>query len=210
MSDYIYPIIAGVIAGIATRLYMLKTDYRQYPTYVHGKVIHIALGLIAAGLGAIIMPALLQEEFTAITFLTLALTQFRDVRNMERNTLTQMDSYELVSRGSTYIEGIAIAFESRNYIVIFTALLTTSAYVFLSIWCCHSGCRLFLLAMKFMSGSVLKDIVDIEYIKPRFDGPGLFVDNIYMMNIGLPEKQELILKHGMGFILTPKNFNSAK
>lgn len=55
MSDYIYPIIAGVIAGIATRLYMLKTDYRQYPTYVHGKVIHIALGLIAAGLGAIIM-----------------------------------------------------------------------------------------------------------------------------------------------------------
>lgn len=51
--------------------------------------------------------------------------------------------------------------------------------------------------MKFMSGSVLKDIVDIEYIKPRFDGPGLFVDNIYMMNIGLPEKQELILKHGM-------------
>lgn len=80
------------------------------------------------------MPALLQEEFTAITFLTLAATQFRDVRNMERNTLTQMDSYELVSRGSTYIEGIAIAFESRNYIVIFTALLTTSAYAFLSIW----------------------------------------------------------------------------
>lgn len=144
MSDYIYPIIAGVIAGIATRLYMLKTDYRQYPTYVHGKVIHIALGLIAAGLGAIIMPALLQEEFTAITFLTLAATQFRDVRNMERNTLTQMDSYELVSRGSTYIEGIAIAFESRNYIVIFTALLTTSAYVFfIHLGCSHSGCRLF-------------------------------------------------------------------
>lgn len=55
MSDYIYPIIAGVIAGVATRLYMLKTDYRQYPTYIHGKVIHIALGLIAAGLGAIII-----------------------------------------------------------------------------------------------------------------------------------------------------------
>ncbi|MDK2600440.1 YIEGIA family protein [Bacillus stercoris] len=210
MSDYIYPIIAGVIAGIATRLYMLKTDYRQYPTYIHGKVIHIALGMIAAGLGAIIMPALLQQEFTAITFLTLAATQFRDVRNMERNTLTQMDSYELVSRGSTYIEGIAIAFESRNYIVIFTALLTTSAYVFLSIWAAVIAAVVcFLLAMKFMSGSVLKDIVDIEYIKPRFDGPGLFVDNIYMMNIGLPEKQELILKHGMGFILTPKNFNSA-
>lgn len=62
MSDYIYPIIAGVIAGVATRLYMLKTDYRQYPTYIHGKVIHIALGLIAAGLGAIIMPALCRRN----------------------------------------------------------------------------------------------------------------------------------------------------
>lgn len=113
MSDYIYPIIAGVIAGIATRLYMLKTDYRQYPTYVHGKVIHIALGLIAAGLGAIIMPALLQEEFTAITFLTLAATQFRDVRNMERNTLTQMDSYELVSREAHILRGLPLRLKAE-------------------------------------------------------------------------------------------------
>ncbi|MCG8399742.1 YIEGIA family protein, partial [Bacillus atrophaeus] len=81
-----------------------------------------------------------------------------------------MDSYELVSRGSTYIEGIAIAFESRNYIVIFTALLTTSAYVFFSIWVAViTAVVCFLLAMKFMSGSVLKDIVDIEYIEPHFE-----------------------------------------
>ena len=71
---------------------MLKTDYRQYPTYLHGKVIHIALGLIAASIGAIIIPSILKDRnYTAITFLTLAATQFRDVRNMERETLTQMD-----------------------------------------------------------------------------------------------------------------------
>lgn len=163
MTDYTFPVIIGVIFGMVARLYMLRTDYRQYPTYIHGQVIHIALGFIASGLGAIIMPALIQEEFTAITFLTLAATQFRDVRNMERNTLTQMDSYELVSRGSTYIEGIAIAFESRNYIAILTALITTTACIFFSLVVgTVVGILCFFMAKLLMSGSQLKDIVSIQ------------------------------------------------
>src|SRR5690606_37802134 len=124
-----YPILIGVLVGTAFRLFMLKTDYRQYPTYLHGKIIHVALGFIAASLGAVAVPAIMEKEFTAVTFLTIAASQFREVRNMERNTLTEMDSFELVPRGKTYIEGIAIAFESRNYLVIFTSLLTTLAYL---------------------------------------------------------------------------------
>ncbi|MFS0656511.1 YIEGIA family protein [Bacillus sp. 179-C3.3 HS] len=210
MTNYTFPVIIGVIFGMAARLYMLRTDYRQYPTYIHGQVIHIALGFIASGLGAIIMPALIQEEFTAITFLTLAATQFRDVRNMERNTLTQMDSYELVSRGSTYIEGIAIAFESRNYIAILTALIVTSACIFFSLLVgTVVGIICVFVAKILMSGSQMKDIADIEKAELRFDGAGLYVNDIYIMNIGLPEKQKLILEHGMGFILNPKNFNAA-
>ncbi|MCY8009098.1 YIEGIA family protein [Bacillus haynesii] len=211
MSQYTYPIILGIIAGIVVRVYMLRTDYRQYPTYLHGKTIHIALALIAASIGAIIIPSILKSDYTAITFLTLAATQFRDVRNMERETLTQLDGYELVSRGSTYIEGIAIAFESRNYIVIFTSLLTTLAYIlFSSVWAGLAAALICFIAGRIlMSGSFIKDIVDIEYTKPHFEGAGLYVDNIYIMNIGLPEKQKLILEHGMGFILKPKNFNSA-
>ena len=58
-----------------------------------------------------------------------------------------------------------------------------------------------------MSGATLRDIVDIEYIDLRFDGAGLYVDNIYIMNIGLPQRQEEILRYGMGFILKPKHFN---
>ncbi|MGG3624068.1 YIEGIA family protein [Bacillus gobiensis] len=209
MSNYVFPIILGTVAGVVTRIIMLRTDYRQYPSHLHGKIIHIALGLIAAGLGSIILPALLREEFTAITFLTLAASQFRDVRNMERNTLTQLDSYELVSRGSTYIEGIAIAFESRNYLVIFTSLLTTASYIFISVWAAVAIALIcFFCAVKLMSGATLKKIVDIKYEKPHFKDSGLYIDNIYIMNIGLPEKQELILKYGMGFILTPKNFNA--
>ncbi|MGP1908230.1 YIEGIA family protein [Metabacillus sp. JX24] len=209
MNEYTLPIIFGVAFGVFTRLYMLRTDYRQYPTYLHGKIIHVALGVIAAGLGTIAIPAIMEEEFTAITFLTLAASQFREVRNMERNTLTELDGYELVPRGATYIEGIAVAFESRNYLVIFTSLLVTLVYIVLNVWAAiAAGVVCLLVSKKLMAGSKLKDIVDIEYVAPHFEGAGLYVDNIYIMNIGVPDKQEAVLKYGMGFVLTPKNYNA--
>ncbi|MBN8200295.1 MULTISPECIES: YIEGIA family protein [Bacillaceae] len=209
MSEYTYPILFGLAAGTLTRIYMLRTDYRQYPTYLHGKIIHVALGFIAAGLGTVAIPSIMEEEFTAITFLTLAASQFREVRNMERNTLTELDSYEMVPRGKTYIEGVAIAFESRNYLVIFTSLLSTLGYLVFNIWGGLAAALLaVLISKKLMSGGRLKEIVEVEFVEPRFDGAGLYVDNIYIMNIGLPERQEEVLRYGMGFILKPKNFNA--
>jgi hypothetical protein len=209
MNEYTYPILFGVIIGLATRLYMLKTDYRQYPTYLHGKVIHLSLAFIAAGLGTIAVPAIMEEEFAAITFLALAASQFRDVRNMERNTLTELDGYELVPRGSTYIEGIAIAFEGRNYLVIITSFLATLAYLVGNFWVgLIVGISAMLISHRLMTGGQIKDIVEIEYVKPHFKEAGLYVDNIYIMNIGLPERQKEVLQYGMGFILTPKNFNA--
>lgn len=209
MNEYTLPIFFGVVMGTISRIYMLRTDYRQYPTYLHGKTIHIALGFIAAGLGTVAVPSILEEEFTAITFLTIAASQFREVRNMERNTLTELDGYEMVPRGSTYIEGIAIAFESRNYLVIFTSLVSTMGYLLVNIWVgLISGLIAILIGRALMSGGKIKDIVDIEYVKPRFEGAGLYVDNIYIMNIGLSARQEEVLKYGMGFILKPKNFNA--
>ena len=209
MNEYTLPIVFGIAIGTLSRLLMLRTDYRQYPTYLHGKIIHVALGFIAAGLGTVAGPAIMEEEFTAITFLTLAASQFREVRNMERNTLTELDSYELVSRGKTYIEGIAIAFESRNYLVIFTSLVSTLAYLIFNVWAgIIAAIIAVLISHKLMSGGKLKDIVEIEYMEPRFDGAGLYVDNIYIMNIGLPERQKEVLRYGMGFILKPKNMNA--
>jgi uncharacterized protein len=209
MNEYTYPILFGVIVGTLGRIYMLRTDYRQYPTYLHGKIIHIALGFIAAGLGTVAIPSIMEEEFTAITFLTLAASQFREVRNMERNTLSMLDGYELVPRGSTYIEGIAVAFESRNYLVIFTSFVSTFSYIVFNIYIAIIIALIALfISRKLMAGGKLKDIVDVEYVEPRFDGAGLYVDNIYIMNIGLPKRQEEVLKYGMGFILKPKNFNA--
>jgi hypothetical protein len=208
MNEYTLPILFGVLVGTSTRLYMLKNDYRQYPTYLHGRIIHLSLGFIAAGLGTVAVPAIMEQEFTAITFLALAASQFRDVRNMERQTLTELDGYELVPRGKTYIEGIAVAFESRNYLVIIASFLTTLAYLVWNVWAgILVAAAVFLLCKKLMSGGRLKDIVDIIPAEVKFEGAGLYVDNIYMMNIGLPERQKEILEYGMGFILRPKNFN---
>jgi uncharacterized protein len=209
MNEYTFPVIFGVAIGTLSRVYMLKTDYRQYPTYLHGKIIHVALGFIAAGLGTLAIPSLMEEDFTAITFLTVAASQFREVRNMERNTLTELDGYELVPRGKTYIEGIAIVFESRNYLVIFTSLVTTLFYLLFNFWAgLVAAVICALISKKLMTGGKLKEIVDIQYVEPHFDGPGLLVDNIYIMNIGIPARREEILRYGMGFILTPKNFDA--
>lgn len=93
---------------------MLRTDYRNYPSYPHGYIIHLSLGAIAASLAAIALPALLEEEYTAVTFLVLCAQQFRDIRNMERETLMKLEENTLVPRGLDYIEGIAKVFESRQ------------------------------------------------------------------------------------------------
>jgi hypothetical protein len=209
MGEYTWPIMLGVILGFAGRVFMLQTDYRQYPTYPHGNIIHLALGLIAAGLGSIAVPALFEQEYAAITFLALAASQFRDVRNMERNTLKELDSLELVSRGSIYIEGIAMAFEGRNYLVIFISLVTSLVAISVNWWVgVIAGIIAIAITTFYKSGRCIDEIAEVKPAQIRFDGPNLFVEDIHIMNIGFRESQELILKQGMGFILSPKNLNS--
>ena len=74
---------------------------------------------------------------------------------------------------STYIEGIAVVFESRNYLVILTSLVTTLFYLVFNFWAGFNCSSYFILiSKKLMAGGKLKDIVDIEYVEPHFDGPG--------------------------------------
>lgn len=207
-NKYLVGVLLGISFGLISRLLMLRTDYRQYPTYPHGRIIHISLGVIAAALGAVAVPALFNKDYTAITFLTLAAQQFRDVRKMERETLTKIDSMELVGRGSTYIEGIAMVFEGRNYLVIMTALLTSLFGILVNIWVgMIAGVISLLVVEKLKSGKAVSHIAEVQAAKVRVDGPDLFVDNVYIMNVGLKSNQEIIAARGMGFILTPFNSN---
>jgi uncharacterized protein len=208
-NEYAVPLIMGFVFGILCRINLLRTDYRQYPTYPHGKIIQVSLGVIAAALGSVAIPALLKENYTAVTFLTVAAQQFRDVRNMERTTLSEIDKQELVPRGGPYIEGIAMVFEGRNYLVIFCSLVTTMAAIFLNWWGgLIAGIITLLVARVLMSGKTLSLIVEIKQGQVRVEGKDLYVDDIYIMNVGLEDSQKVIREQGMGYILTPKDANA--
>ena len=120
----IYVIITGIVMGTAARLITLKVDLRQIPTYPSAYFNNIILGLIASALGAIAIPALLAKDFVSVTFLTVAVQQFREVRIIERESFEKLEHTEYVQRGDAYIDGISKTFESRNYISLITALLT--------------------------------------------------------------------------------------
>jgi hypothetical protein len=209
MEQYLLAVSLGIAFGMVSRLMMLRTDYRSYPTYPHGQVIHIALGLIASGLGAVAVPAFIEKDFTAVTFLGLAASQFRDVRNMERNTLQQLDNMELVPRGTAYIEGIAMVFEGRNYLVMLSSILTTASTIIFHWWIgILVGVFSLLIDRIFMSGQNIGHIASVQQAEVRMEGENLFVDDIYIMNIGLKDSREKIRKKGIGFVLTPTNENS--
>lgn len=209
MSTYILPVIIGIFFGTISRFILLRTDFRQYPTYPQGRIIHLSFGFIAAFIGAVFVPSILEPDWTAVTFLGLAATQFREVRNMERETLQKVDDFELVRRGSPFIEGMAQAFESRNYLVMFTSLVSTLLAVYHTLLGIAAGFIMLIIVKRNMSGKVLKAIASIQEGEIRFDGPNLYVSDIHIKNVGLEESKQLILERAVGVIVIPKNENSA-
>lgn len=206
MEKYGIAIIIGIMVGFLDRWVMLRSDYRHYPTYPHGQLTHLALGFIAASLGAVAIPAIAKPDFVAVTFLVLAAQQFRDVRNMERESLNKLEEAKLIRRGNDYIEGIARVFEVRNYLVISTALISSAATYWLG-WQYGLlfGAIAVILSVRLMSGSSIGDIAEIFAGEVHFSGSILMVNDIVIMNVGLPATRKKILEEGMGVIIKPKN-----
>lgn len=209
MEKAILAVIIGVIFGTLGRLYMLRVDFRQYPSYPHGYMTHVSLGFIAAALGAVAIPALAEKDFVAVTFLSLAAQQFREIRNMERETLSQLERNELVPRGQDYIEGIAKVFETRNYLVMATALIT-SGITFVFDWpqALVAGIASIIILKYLMRGQSIKDICKVVPVKVRFEGAMLALENIIVMNVGLPEAREKLLEEALCVKLKPKDDNA--
>ncbi|MBO8137220.1 MAG: YIEGIA domain-containing protein [Desulfotomaculum sp.] len=214
LQDYLLVIIIGTLAGTLTRMVLLRIDYRQYPGYPHGYVVHLSLGFVASALGAVAVPAVLAKEYTAFTFLALAAQQFSEIRNQERRTLESLEETELVKRGKDYIEGIARTFEGRNYLVMASAFITAVATqvgvnTFLG-WPLGIlvGLLMLMLARTFMTGKTIGDICTVEPAELRFEGAILWVDDIPIFNVGLKERREEILRDGLGVIIHPKDDNA--
>lgn len=185
---------------------MLHNDYRHYPTYPHGHLTHLTLGFIAAGLGALAVPALAKPDYTAITFLALAAQQFREIRNMERESLGELEKTKMIKRGSDYIEGIAKVFEARNYLCMLTALFSSGAT---QLWDWRFGVLTavvcIILSVKLMAGTRIGQIAELRAGKVHFSNSLLMVDDVVIMNVGLPSTRQKILEEGLGVILHPRD-----
>ncbi|MEH7179773.1 YIEGIA family protein [Neobacillus vireti] len=208
MDKYILPVIVGTLLGFVARIILLRTDFRQYPTYPTGRIIHLSFGFIAAFIGAVAVPSIMESDWAAVTFLGLAATQFREVRKMERETLEKIDSMELVKRRVGFIEGMAQAFEGRNYVVMFSALIATLFSVY-NIWFgIIIGLILVLFVRTRIKGKLLMEMADISEGDIRFEGPNLLVSDIHIKNVGLEESRKVIMERAVGAIITPENENS--
>lgn len=208
-------IALATAAGTLARLYLLRVDYRQYPSYPQGYLTHLFLGFIAAAIGAVAVPALLLRHYEAVTFLVLAATQFRDIRSMERDSLQALETVELVPRGAAYIEGIAKAFEARNYVAMFTALWTGAALAFFpgrlrwGLFPALGGAAVLVLVLNHvMADRRVADYSRVKKAPLHFEGPLLYVGDIMLMNVGLEESRRLILEHGLGAVLEPVNIDA--
>ncbi len=201
------PMIIGFAAGLVSRLLYLRSHRRHYPGYPSGYISQVALGVIAAMIGSSVLVSLKAKEFTAATFLALAATQFRDVRNTERRTLEQEENLILVGRGAGYIEGIAITYEARNYLAMLVALATSAVALFTPVYVGIAGAIVFVaVGEKFMSGPVIGDFIDVEPADIRFEkGSLLYAGPVMMMEVGLPDSRERYQQYGMGVVLRPKD-----
>ena len=212
---YMLTLVVATLAGFLARLYMLRRDYRQYPSYPQGWAIHLFLGFIGGAIGAVIVPAVLEGDYSAISFLLLAASQFREVRNVERQTLASMEATEMVKRGTAYIEGIARVFEARNYLAIWVALsvaIASELLVSIGLWrvgvSAVVGVILAMGLVRLMQGDQICDIATVELSEIKFDGGLVLIGETVMMNVGLPESRKVYEERALAGIIRPNGPNA--
>lgn len=212
-QEYVILILVSVILGIFARVLTLVVDYRQYPSYPNGYLIHLITGAVASGIGAISVPAVINKDFQAVTFLALAIEQFREVRRMENESLKALDDIENISRGSAYIDGIAKTFEARNYfslLVAFFSSLTMTIVPHTILWInilsgVIVGAVVFFILKHFSKGKTIGDIADVKLGKIKILGSELYVDDIFVTNhLGMDHTRSLIEDQGIAAVLYPK------
>lgn len=201
------PLVVGFVAGLLTRVLSIRSHRTRYPGFPSGYVSAFSLAIIASLIGSSVVVALMAKKLTAATFLTYAATQFRDVRETTRATLEQEEKLILVGRGPGYIEGIAITYEARNYLAMLAALATSFATAYLTLTGgILVGVASVIVGETLMAGPKIGDFVEVKPAPLRFEkGSLLFVGDIYIMEVGLPDSRDRYLKEGLGVVLTPKN-----
>ena len=210
---YAWAIGLGIVVGTIARAITLVVDYRQTPTYPDGQFIHLFAGFIAAALGAVAIPALLEKDYAAFTFLALAVQHFRDIRKMEQESLDNLELSGYARRGDAYIDGISKTYEARNYISMISSMIASSVVLLMEslpralavITAAALGMLSVFLLKRITRGKRVGDISIVRQGKIQIQGSNLFVDDVYVTGAaGSPVARELFLQQGLGVVITPK------
>lgn len=200
-------LIVGLLVGLAARFASLDRDRRHMPGWPSAYVTQITMGAIASLIGAATVPALVAKQWTAATFLTLAATQFMGLRKTEMATLQAEEELILVPRGPAFIMGIANTFESRNFLCMLVAAAASLAtYLFKLDLGVLIGIAALVGSMFLSAGARLGEHVRVRPGKIRFEkGSLLFVDDVMLMEVGMPWSRERMIAEGMGVVLEPRS-----
>ncbi|MBL0387659.1 YIEGIA domain-containing protein [Tumebacillus sp. ITR2] len=215
--EYLTMIATGFVVGTAARMSTIKEDTRQYPSYPNGKFINVITGAVAATIGAVFPITLITQNFVGVSFLMLAVQQFRDVRKTERESLKDLEQSEYTPRGAAYIDGIAKTFESRNYLSLVASLLCVLTMMLIPghqyVLEIPAGALLAFLVVyllrRYTKGKNIGDFADIKLATLSFEGSMLHVDDIPVANVGLPEAQDLLKQEGLAVMITPRTVGAS-
>lgn len=208
--------IVSAVIGILARFIVLRITDKQYPSRPQDYLEQIIMSGLAASLGAIAFPALIDKEFSALTFFAVAIQQFQGVASQERITLKNIDENELVPKGAAYIEEIASTYEVRSYISLFSSLGASVIYIFLArrykleaIWCALAaaiiGIIIGLIFRRYLRRNSLGDIADVVEAKITFEESALLVNEVFINNIGLEATRKRYIEDGLAVEIIPKN-----
>lgn len=208
------------IIGVISRMLILRLVNKQQPTQPQDYIEQLILSIIASALGAVAYPALLDKEFSALTFLAIGIQQFQDVAQEEKTTLTNIDTVELSPRGPTYIEDISRNYEVRNYLSLFTSLFASVAFILCHrkfnwnmLMCtgaaCVAGAIVGFIFKKILTLKSIGDVSDVEMVDIEFDGPLLKVDGVMIANIGLETSRQRYIEKGVGIKIIPNDMRGA-
>lgn len=210
--------IVAILIGVICRGLVLRVTDKQYPSRPQDYVEQIIMSSLAAALGAIAFPALLDKEFSALTFFAVAIQQFQGISNQERISIGNVDKSSIVPKGGAYIEEICSTYESRSYISLITSLVASIAfirsfnvyewgYIGATIYASVLGGVVGLIFRRYLRRDSIRDIAQVVEAKITFDGPVLKVNNIMIDNIGLEDSRDRYLTKGLAIEIKPTKGN---
>ena len=190
--------IVALLIGVLCRGLVLRVTDKQYPSRPQDYLEQIIISGLSASLGAIAFPALIDKEFSALTFFAVAIQQFQGLSQEERITIENIDNGEVVPKGAAYIEEISSTYESRSYISLFSSLVASVVYIYCAraykfgflpctILAAIGGVIVGFIFKRYLRRSSIGDIADVVEAKINFDGPILKVNDVFIENIGLED-----------------------